>query len=179
MTDEERLAEILGEWQERSAAGESPIPPSGSSGIRTWPTSSAPASMPCGSSTNFGSMSPWTTGRCPTRLHEYRLIREVGRGGMGVVYEAEQDIPASHRRTRRSCIPAITDARRRSVKRFLREARATAKLHHTNIVSVHSLAEEHGTWFYAMDLVRGRSLDQILAACAHEGRGHNAPIAMP
>ena len=112
----------------------------------------------------------------PSQLGEYRLVREVGRGGMGVVYEAEQT--SLHRIVALKVLyPSITSSRT-SVKRFLREARATGKLHHTNIVSVHSLAEEQGTWFYAMDLVRGRSLDEVIVH-ARTKAGHNAPTRAP
>jgi serine/threonine protein kinase len=84
----------------------------------------------------------------PRRLGEYRIVREVGRGGMGVVYEDEQE--SLGRRVALKVLPpgALEDARQ--VERFQREARAAARLHHTNIVPVFGVGEEGGTHFYVM-----------------------------
>jgi serine/threonine-protein kinase len=95
------------------------------------------------------------------RLGEYRLVREIGRGGMGVVYEAEQE--SLGRRVALKVLPpgALGDARH--VERFQREARAAARLHHTNIVPVFAVGEEDGTHYYAMQYIEGRPLDDVLA----------------
>jgi serine/threonine protein kinase/tetratricopeptide (TPR) repeat protein len=98
---------------------------------------------------------------CRRRLGEYRIVREVGRGGMGVVYEAEQE--SLGRRVALKVLPpgALGDARH--VERFQREARAAARLHHSNIVPVFGVGEEGGTHFYAMQYIEGQPLDQVLA----------------
>jgi serine/threonine protein kinase len=84
----------------------------------------------------------------PQRLGEYRIVREIGRGGMGVVYEAEQE--SLGRRVALKVLPlqALGDARH--VERFQREARAAARLHHTNIVPVFAVGQEGGTHYYVM-----------------------------
>jgi serine/threonine protein kinase/Flp pilus assembly protein TadD len=98
---------------------------------------------------------------CLLRLGEYRIVREIGRGGMGVVYEAEQ--VSLHRRVALKVLPpgALQDARH--IERFQREARAAARLHHTNIVPVFAVGEEDGTHYYVMQYIEGRSLDEVLA----------------
>jgi serine/threonine-protein kinase len=95
------------------------------------------------------------------RLGEYRIVREVGRGGMGVVYEAEQE--SLGRRVALKLLPpgALADARQ--VERFQREARAAARLHHTNIVPIFGVGEENGTHYYVMQYIEGRPLDEVLA----------------
>jgi hypothetical protein len=95
------------------------------------------------------------------RLGEYRIVREIGRGGMGVVYEAVQE--SLGRRVALKVLPpgALGDARH--VERFQREARAAARLHHSNIVPVFAVGEEGGTHYYAMQYIEGQPLDQVLA----------------
>ena len=96
----------------------------------------------------------------PGCLGDYRIIREVGRGGMGVVYEAEQ-ISLGRRVALKVLSPrALGDAEVR--ERFRREARAAARLHHTNIVPVFEVGQEGDVCFYAMQLIDGRSLEQML-----------------
>jgi serine/threonine protein kinase len=95
----------------------------------------------------------------PDRLGEYRIVREIGRGGMGVVYEAIQE--SLGRRVALKVLPAD-----RSdgpfLERFRREARAAAGLHHTNIVPVFGVGEHDGTHFYVMQYIDGRGLDDVL-----------------
>ena len=94
----------------------------------------------------------------PTRLGDYRLLRVVGRGGMGVVYEAEQE--SLGRRVALKVLPAgaLTDTRQ--IRRFEREARSAARLHHTNIVPVFGVGHNEGHHYYVMQLIQGRGLDQ-------------------
>jgi serine/threonine protein kinase len=93
------------------------------------------------------------------RLGDFELLREIGRGGMGVVYEARQvslnRLVALKALTGIGLTPQI-------VRRFQREAEAAGKLQHTNIVPVFATGEEHGTYYYVMALVDGCSLDKIL-----------------
>jgi serine/threonine protein kinase len=95
------------------------------------------------------------------RLGEFRLLREVGRGGMGVVYEAEQE--SLGRRVALKVLPsgALTDAKQ--VRRFEREARAAARLHHTNIVPIFGVGQHEGTHYYVMQFIQGQGLDAVLA----------------
>ncbi len=95
------------------------------------------------------------------RLGEFRLLREVGRGGMGVVYEAEQE--SLGRRVALKVLPtgALTDTKQ--VRRFEREARSAARLHHTNIVPIFGVGEHEGTHYYVMQFIQGQGLDAVLA----------------
>lgn len=95
----------------------------------------------------------------PARLGEYRLLRELGRGGMGVVYEAVQESLG-----RRVAVKVLPPDRcsGRWMDRFRREAKAAARLHHTNIVPVFGVGEEGGTHFYAMQYIAGHGLDRVL-----------------
>ena len=89
-------------------------------------------------------------------LGDFHLIREIGRGGMGVVYEAEQC--SLRRRVALKVLPfaALLDQRR--LTRFQNEARAAAMLKHPNIVSVYSVGCERGIHYYAMELIEGQNL---------------------
>jgi serine/threonine protein kinase/WD40 repeat protein len=99
-------------------------------------------------------------GRTPERLGDYRILREVGRGGMGVVYEAEQVSLGRH--VALKVLPAHALLNPTHLERFRREARAAAQLHHTNIVPVFGVGEEGGVHFYAMQFIRGEGLDRVL-----------------
>ncbi len=96
----------------------------------------------------------------PKSLGEYRIIRQVGRGGMGIVYQAEHARLSRHVAIK-VLHPAgpITPGQR---ERFEREARAAARLHHTNIVPVFDVGEDGGAVFYTMQLIRGQGLDKWL-----------------
>jgi eukaryotic-like serine/threonine-protein kinase len=94
------------------------------------------------------------------RLGDYRLLREVGRGGMGVVYEAEQESLG-----RRVALKVLRSHRLldpKTLVRFHREAKAAARLHHTNIVPVFGVGECEGIHFYVMQFIRGLPLDAVL-----------------
>jgi serine/threonine protein kinase/WD40 repeat protein len=101
-----------------------------------------------------------TGGRRLERIGDYRIIREVGRGGMGVVYEAEQESLGRH--VALKVLPQWATRDALCLKRFRREARSAARLHHTNIVPVHEVGEAEGIHFYAMQFIQGQSLDEIL-----------------
>src|SRR6516164_1041846 len=94
------------------------------------------------------------------RLGDFEIVRELGRGGMGVVYEARQ-----LSLNRKVALKVLSDGlglTGKAVQRFRREAEAAAKLHHTNIVPVYATGEEDGTHFYAMELIEGPSLDHVI-----------------
>jgi serine/threonine protein kinase/WD40 repeat protein len=94
------------------------------------------------------------------RLGDYRLIREVGRGGMGIVYEAEQEALGRHVALKILPLSAVTDGK--SLMRFRREARSAARLHHTNIVPVFDIGERDGIHYYAMQFIQGQGLDEVI-----------------
>jgi serine/threonine protein kinase/WD40 repeat protein len=93
-------------------------------------------------------------------LGDYRIIREVGRGGMGVVYEAVQESLGRHVALKVFAPWARADPK--LIERFGREARAAARLHHTNIVPVFGVGEHEGHRYYAMQFIQGQGLDVIL-----------------
>jgi serine/threonine protein kinase len=105
-------------------------------------------------------MSPVTSDLPGSRLGEFELVRELGRGGMGVVYEAVQT--SLNRNVALKVLGPGLGLAPRAVDRFRREAEAAAKLHHTNIVPVYATGEENGVHFYAMELVEGPSLDTVI-----------------
>jgi serine/threonine protein kinase len=97
---------------------------------------------------------------CSDQLGDYRIILEVGRGGMGVVYEAEQVSLGRH--VALKVLPAHGLMNPTFLERFRREAKAAARLHHTNIVPVFGVGEAEGLHYYAMQFIQGQGLDQVL-----------------
>jgi eukaryotic-like serine/threonine-protein kinase len=94
----------------------------------------------------------------PARIGEFRILRKVGEGGMGVVYEAVQESLGRH-----VALKVLPPTRTGSyLERFRREARAAARLHHTNIVPVFGVGEADGLHFYAMQFISGQGLDSVL-----------------
>ena len=96
----------------------------------------------------------------PHPLGDYKLIREIGRGGMGVVYEAEQ--LSLGRRVAVKVLPMAAALDERQLQRFRNEAAAAAQLHHTNIVPVYAVGCERSMHFYAMQLIDGQSLADVI-----------------
>jgi serine/threonine protein kinase/WD40 repeat protein len=123
------------------------------------------AGSPCGpdSSARHGAGSAITRDECPApeRLGDYRILRRIGGGGMGVVYEAE------HVALRRSVALKVMLPRLRDdpkyLHRFQSEASLAAGLHHTNIVGIFDFGEQDGVRYYAMQLIDGQPLDRVLA----------------
>jgi serine/threonine protein kinase/WD40 repeat protein len=114
-----------------------------------------------------GPANDWGTGREPVaadgrleRLGDFTLLRELGRGGMGIVYEAE------HESLKNRVALKVMHPRFRSdrayVRRFETEARSAAKLHHTNIVPVFDYGEQDGVCYYAMQCIVGVGLERVL-----------------
>ncbi|MCR9199499.1 MAG: serine/threonine-protein kinase [Planctomycetaceae bacterium] len=104
---------------------------------------------------------PVRAGRMPDQVGEYRVLRELGRGGMGVVYEAEH--LAMRRRVALKVLHARTLHQTHDLQRFQREARAAGRLHHTNIVPVFEVGTDGDTHYYAMQCIRGQNLDLVIA----------------
>jgi WD40 repeat protein/serine/threonine protein kinase len=96
----------------------------------------------------------------PWRLGEFRILREVGRGGMGVVYEAVQESLGRH--VALKVLPLRRPSDPIQLERFRREARAAALLHHPRIVPIFGVGECEGQHYYAMQFIAGRSLDLVL-----------------
>lgn len=95
------------------------------------------------------------------QLGDFRLLREIGRGGMGVVYEAEQ--VSLRRRVALKVLPFAAALDPRQMQRFKNEALAAAHLRHEHIVPVHAVGEQRGVHYYAMQLIEGRSLAALIA----------------
>lgn len=115
------------------------------------------------------------------RLGDFKIVREIGRGGMGIVYEAWQESLERHVALKVLSRASRLDPQR--LQRFEREARAAAGLHHTNIVPVFGVGESDGLHYFAMQFIQGRSLGHILGELAggqHPGdptssRGNSKP----
>ena len=119
----------------------------------------------------FADGQPGSPGDTPVlkRLGDFRILRELGRGGMGIVYEAEQESLNRH-----VAIKVLAPGTARSpqiTQRFLREAKAAAQLHHTNIVPVFGVGERDGLHYYAMQFIRGLSLDKVLKEVRRQREG--------
>ena len=93
-------------------------------------------------------------------LGDFRLVREIGRGGMGVVYEAVQ--LSLGRRVALKVLPLAAALDTKQLQRFRNEAQAAAQLHHTNIVPVYAVGSERGVHYYAMQLIEGQSLSDVI-----------------
>src|SRR5438874_11246528 len=90
----------------------------------------------------------------------YQILPELGRGGMGIVSEAQQLSLGRHVAIKVLPSQALLDPRQLS--RFQREARSAAKLHHTNIVPVFGVGEQDGLHYYVMQYIQGLGLDVVL-----------------
>jgi eukaryotic-like serine/threonine-protein kinase len=94
------------------------------------------------------------------QLGDFRILREVGKGGMGIVYEAEQVSLGRHAALKVLPKNMLLDSRAK--RRFEREAKSAARLHHTNIVPVFGVGEQDGLPYYVMQFIQGLGLDAVL-----------------
>jgi serine/threonine protein kinase len=110
-------------------------------------------------------------------LGDFRIIREIGRGGMGIVYEAEQI--SLGRLVALKVLPFAAALDEKRLQRFKHEAQAAAHLHHTNIVPVFAIGCERAVHFYAMQYIAGRSLAAVIGELRQlsglEPVKHNTP----
>jgi WD40 repeat protein/serine/threonine protein kinase len=113
----------------------------------------------------------------PKQIGDYRILREVGRGGMGVVYEAEQMSLGRHVALKVLRTNAVLDPTH--LVRFEREARAAGRLHHTNIVPVFGVGREGNLHYYVMQLIHGQPLDDVIAELKWLRKGDFSPPSLP
>src|SRR5260370_6288537 len=102
------------------------------------------------------------------RIAHYQILRKVGGGGVGVVYDAEAT--RLGRRVALKFLPAETDKDAASLERSVSEARAAAALNHPGICDIHAIEEHEGRTFISMELMEGQSLDKML---------RQAPLPIP
>ena len=102
----------------------------------------------------------------------FRIVGELGRGGMGVVYEAEQ--LSIGRRVALKVLPFAALLDDRQLQRFKNEARAAGTLHHPHVVPIYSVGTERGVHYYAMQLIDGQSLSQLIEQLRQDS--HQASI---
>jgi len=111
-----------------------------------------------------------------TSLGHYDLQREVGRGGMGTVYEAWDR--SLERSVALKVLHQHISASRASIERFQREARAVARLRHMNITPIYSQDEEDGIYYYVMEFVEGENLNEIIGEARDHQIGATTTIAL-
>jgi eukaryotic-like serine/threonine-protein kinase len=102
------------------------------------------------------------------QFQEYRLVEEIGRGAMGVVYKAIQE--TLDRPVALKMIITGEAAREEEIKRFMAEAAAVARLRHPNVVNIHELDVHEGTYYYTMDYIEGRDLGALIGKEGMEQR---------
>jgi WD40 repeat protein/tRNA A-37 threonylcarbamoyl transferase component Bud32 len=105
---------------------------------------------------------PPVPGVPPRKFAHYEILDEIGRGGYGVVYKARD--PHLNRTVALKVLLAAEHASAEEVERFFREAASAAKLQHPNIVPIHEFKTHRGKHYYTMAYVRGRPLDELIAA---------------
>jgi serine/threonine protein kinase/WD40 repeat protein len=116
-------------------------------------------------------------GNLPEHLGDFRILREIGRGGMGVVYEAVQESLGRHVALKVLPFHALLEPT--LLERFRREARAAARLHHTNIVPVFGINEHEGIHYYAMQFIQGQSLNEVIGEVQRLREGKPASVSKP
>jgi tRNA A-37 threonylcarbamoyl transferase component Bud32/outer membrane protein assembly factor BamB len=151
------LAQILDQYLADLQAGRAP----NASALLAAHPELADQLRQCLSGIDFVHRVSHASGETPAQLGDFRIVREVGRGGMGVVYEAEQ--VSLHRRVALKVLRFAGVADAEAMQRFQREAETVGRLHHTNIVPIFAVGCEQGVQYYAMQFIEGRGLDAVLA----------------
>lgn len=108
----------------------------------------------------FESRTSRLTGHSTETLGDFQILREIGRGGMGIVYEAVEK--SLKRRVALKVLGPGVAGSPKQIQRFIREAEAAARLHHTNIVPVYGLSEEKNLHFFAMQFIDGVPLSDVI-----------------
>ncbi len=108
----------------------------------------------------FESRTSHLTGHTPGTLGDFQIVREIGRGGMGIVYEAVEK--SLKRRVALKVLGPGVAGSPKQIQRFIREAEAAARLHHTNIVPVYGISEEKDLHFFAMQFIDGVPLSDVI-----------------
>jgi len=103
------------------------------------------------------------------RLGDFVLGREVGRGGMGIVYEAQQ--LSLNRRVALKVLPFAAVFDTTQIARFKNEAQAAAQLNHPHIVPIYAVGMDRGVHYYAMQYIEGQPLDQAIAQLRENQQG--------
>jgi serine/threonine protein kinase/dienelactone hydrolase len=107
------------------------------------------------------------------QIGDFRLERRLGSGGMGVVYQAVQ--VSLNRRVALKVLPMSLARTASAMERFHREARAAAKLRHPNIVTIHADGADGNVCYFAMEMIDGRNLDQVIAELREAKSPHPSP----
>jgi serine/threonine protein kinase/WD40 repeat protein len=177
---EDERADILTLFDEALAAGV-PLPVPGSEGTKGASASSLAEDLEClqllnqlrprcrgtlsptARATLFGEVAEETSPPDPrlgTKLGKYRIVGRLGKGGMGVVYEAED--PLLQRKIAIKMLPESVSSDPQALRRFLSEARAAARLNHPNVVSIYEVDQQGDAYYIVMELVQGGSLQDLL-----------------
>ena len=170
-SDRDRLERLAQEFIDRHRKGERPDvaeyaerdPDLGDEIRRLFPALAVMEDLKPGSgdpTVTLGRADASGDGPARERLGDYRILREVGRGGMGIVYEAEQE--SLGRRVALKVLASWAMAEPQQTQRFLREARSAAQLHHSNIVPVFGVGEHDHIYYYVMQFIDGVGLDEVL-----------------
>jgi serine/threonine protein kinase len=172
---ESLVARVVDEFLERQNRGEKPDPED----YAARHPDAAPLLRKVLASLDLLSLSQATAGQPPEddfagTLGDYRILREIGRGGMGIVYEAEQI--SLRRRVALKVLPFAATMDGRQLQRFRNEARAAACLHHAHIVPVYAVGTVRGVHFYTMQFIDGMSLEALLVELRGAG---SLPPATP
>ncbi|HVC96076.1 MAG TPA: serine/threonine-protein kinase, partial [Pirellulales bacterium] len=168
--DDPRVVEVVGEYLERLERG---LAPDRGEYLRRYPELAGPIAQCLEALELVRAGTPRATAaadragavghvseQAPRSLGDFQIVRELGRGGMAVVYEAMQ--LSLGRRVALKVLPFAATFDARQLQRFKNEAQAAALLHHTNIVPIYAVGCERGVHFYAMQLIEGQSLAVLI-----------------
>jgi serine/threonine protein kinase/tetratricopeptide (TPR) repeat protein len=179
-----RLDALVAELTDRVRAGEVVDPereaarlPEHADRVRRAIATLGLLALAAGGTTSDGEPPDGTAADPPDRLGEFVLLGVLGRGGMGVVYEADQ--PSLRRRVALKTLPvgaALDPAR---LRRFELEAQVIGGLRHPHIVPVYAVGSDRGIPYFTMPRIDGESLDRLLDALRrpHDGDRSRPPIS--
>ena len=161
---QERLTQVLDQFLRRLEAGEHPNPdelvaehPDLGEHLRKYIASLRSLQVAAG---GIGMPIDFASPSDGQQLGDFRLIREIGRGGMAVVYEASQI--SIGRLVALKVLPPAAMLDRKQIARFRNEAQALGALEHPHIVPIHAVGQDRGTHFFAMRLIEGIALDRVI-----------------